>query len=470
MFDIRLDRLSKASLSQQIQDGITAAIRDGRLGPDARLPSWRDLASQLGVARGTVRAAYGRLADDMLISTAGSAGTRVVGRPVRSAKQDPSSDTPPLPEFFFRSYTARVKTFQMGVPAQDEFPVTPWSRIITNAAKASALTPARYPDPRGEYDLRKEIAAYIAIARGVSCMPSQIIITNGYVSALGLAARVLQLEGKHAWIEDPGYPLTRIALGLVGVKAVPVGVDGEGLNVQFGLAVAADAALAIVTPGQQAPLGMTLSLRRRQDLLAWAAKNNRWIIEDDYLGELQLNGRAAPALAAIDESGRVIHIGTFSKTISPMIRLGFMIVPPSLSAAFSEGAASIAPAPSPVVQMAISEFVREGHYLRHLRRMKRLYSARRDLLLRHITSSGLDRLAGANAAGTTVILNLPVGMRDRVVAEAAQKYDLYPGALSPWYASEPSSRPALLLNFTNYDGRTDAPCIALAKVLNEHAA
>lgn len=469
MIDIRLDRGSKASLSQQIRDGISAAIRDGRLEPDARLPSWRDLASQLGVARGTVRAAYGRLADDMLVTSAGSAGTRVVETPPRGTRIDRSGEAPPLPDIF-RSFAARVSTFQMGVPAQDEFPVTTWSRIIANAAKTSALTPARYPDPRGEYDLRKEIAAYIAIARGVSCTPSQVLITTGYGSALSLAVRVLRLEGTRAWIEDPGYPLTRIALGFAGIEAVPVAVDGEGLDVETGLRAAADAALAILTPGQQAPLGMTLSLRRRHGLLDWAAKNDRWIIEDDYLGELQLDGRAAPALAAIDEHGRVIHIGTFSKTISPTIRLGFMIVPPSLAGAFGEGAASTAPAPSPVVQVAIAEFVREGHYLRHLRRMKRLYTGRRDLLLKHIEGSGLGRLASSTAAGTTVVLNMPAGIDDKAVADAAQQQGLSPAALSPWYVSEASSRPGLLLSITNYDARNDAPCTTLARILDRPAA
>ena len=213
-----------------------------------------------------------------------------------------------------------------------------------------------------------------------------------------------------------------------------------------------------------------MSLDRRHALLEWATRAKAWVIEDDYLGELQLQGRAAPALAANDHTGRVIHIGTFSKTISPTIRLGFMIVPASLSGAFGEGAASTAPAPSPVVQMAIAEFLREGHYLRHLRRMKRLYTARRDLLLKHIAGSGLDRLASLNAAGTTVILNMPAGTNDKAVADAAQHHGLSPAALSPWYASEASSRPGLLLNVTNYDARSDAPCVALASVLDHPQA
>lgn len=464
MLDIRLDRNAKASLSQQIHQGMAAAIRDGRLKPGARLPSWRDLASQLGVARGTVRDAYGRLADDMLVTAAGSAGTHVVETAPKDRKVDPSAEAPPLPDIF-GNFTDGVRIFQMGVPAQNEFPTTTWSRIIATAAKASALSPARYPDPRGDFELRREIAAYVAIARGISCTPAQVVITNGYGSALSLAVRVLRLVGAIAWIEDPGYPLTRIALGFAGITAIPVAVDGEGLDVELGMRIAEDAALAIVTPGQQAPLGMTMSLKRRLAVLDWADRNNSWIIEDDYLGELQLTGRAAPALAAMDENGRVIHIGTFSKTIGPTIRLGFMIVPPSLAGAFGVGAASTAPAPASVVQLAIAEFLREGHYLRHLRRMKRLYAARRDLLMEHIETSGLDQLATPGAAGATVVLTLRAGTDDKAIAKAAHVQGLSPVALSPWYLSAASSRPGLLLSVTNYDPRSHVPCVTLANIL-----
>jgi DNA-binding transcriptional MocR family regulator len=159
-----------------------------------------------------------------------------------------------------------------------------------------------------------------------------------------------------------------------------VPVDGEGLDVQQGIAISQHAALAVVTPGQQAPLGMTMTLARRRALLAWAAGHGAYIVEDDYLGELQLRGRAAPALASIDHAGRVLHIGTFSKTISPSLRLGFMVVPSHLALTFAETAACLAPAPNIAIQHTVAEFIREGHYLRHLRKMKRLYAARQQRL------------------------------------------------------------------------------------------
>ena len=182
-------------------------------------------------------------------------------------------------------------------------------------------------------------------------------------------------------MEDPGFPLTRTALGLAGMTVTAVPVDAEGLDIAAGVRSAAGAALSVVTPGQQAPLGMPMSLPRRLALLAWARRNDAWIIEDDYLSELQLKGRAAPALASLDHWGRVLHIGSFSKTISPALRLGFLVVPPEMARRFGELAACLAPAPAALLQRAVAQFLREGHYLRHLRRMKRLYAARREALL-----------------------------------------------------------------------------------------
>ena len=466
MIDLRLVRSSKTSLAEQVRDGIAAAIYEGRLKPGARLPSWRDLASQLGIARGTVRVAYERLADELLVTAAGSAGTRVVDTPPLTANVDSQTEPPPLAELY-HDFNSGVELFQMGIPAQDSFPFKTWSRILTNTAKVIATTPAYFPDPRGQFELRQEIAAYIALARGISCTPSQIIVTSGYGSALGLATRVLPLEGAKAWVENPGYPITRTAVALARMEAVHVSVDREGMDIEEGIAKAPDAALAIVTPGQQAPSGSTMSLRRRNALLGWAERSGAWIIEDDYLGELQLKGRAAPALAS-NPNGRVIHIGTFSKTISPTLRLGFVVVPSALAARFGEAAASIAPAPSPIVQTAMAVFVREGHYLRHLRKMKRLYAGRRDLLLDHIVQSRLDTLADAKVAGLTILLSLAKGTSDIAIAEQAQKYRLAPIPLSTWYGISGSAQSGLLLSITNYAPKTADACVTLARIIGSH--
>jgi GntR family transcriptional regulator/MocR family aminotransferase len=251
-------------------------------------------------------------------------------------------------------------------------------------------------------------------------------------------------------MEEPGYFVTRVGLGLAGMRVVSVAVDEHGLDVQQAIATAPDAAIAVVTAGQQAPLGVTLSSGRRHALLRWAIRSGGWILEDDYLSELQLRGRAAPALMAMDRAGRVIYLGTFSKTMSPSLGVGFVVAPPALAAGFAKVAACLAPAPNAAMQLAIAEFLREGHYLRHLRRMKRLYAARRDAL-----RACLGGLSGVEAmAGLALLLRLPPGSDDLAIARKALAHGLAPAALSGWYATDAARAPGLLLGVTNLSDAT----------------
>ena len=442
-FGISLDRAGRLSLSEQIADGIRAAIREGRLAPGARLPSWNDLATQLGVARGTVRSAYERLADGQFIVAAGAAGTRVARRPP-ALRLEPEAPRTRRAFGAFASGPTLPGPFQVGVPAADLFPAALWSRLLAQAARDAAMMPAGYPDPRGEPKLRAEIAGYLAVARGFACRPSQVFVTNGYAGALGITLRALKLHGAQAWVEDPGYPFARTALAWAGLTCVPVPVDGEGMDVAAGMARAPDARVAMVTPGQQAPLGVTLSLDRRHALLDWAHAGDRWIVEDDYLGELQLARRAAPALASMD-ARRVVHIGTFSKTISPALRMGFLVVPLDLVDSVTEVVGTLDPAPSPSVQLALEVYMRDGHYLRHLRRMKRAYAERRDALLAALTVLGID----LEPAGLAIHIRLPGGVDDVSVAREALAEYLSPIPMSPWYAGGVESRSGLLLGVTN---------------------
>ncbi|WP_029585461.1 PLP-dependent aminotransferase family protein [Bradyrhizobium sp. URHD0069] len=448
---IDLDRAKKIPLAAQIYSAIRDAIETGRLASGARLPSWRDLAVQLGVSRGTVRAAYARLINEQFAIGLGAAGTRVAERPTASSTPPWSPEAPPLPHLF-HDFGSAPLVFQMGVPSQDAFPFKLWSRILTREARRGAAAPVGYPDPRGDPELRKEVAAYLGIARGVRCSPTQVFVTAGFSGALGLAIRGLQLERMGAWMEDPGFPLTRTALGLAGMTVTAVPVDAEGLDIDAGVRSAAAAALAVVTPGQQAPLGMTMSLPRRLALLAWARRNDAWIIEDDYLSELQLKGRAAPALASLDHGGRVLHIGSFSKTISPALRLGFLVVPPEMAPRFGDLAACLAPAPVTPVQRAVAEFIREGHYLRHLRRMKRLYAARREAVLRCLREVASDSMKVQATAGMAVVTLLPEFASDVDIALRALQFGLAPVPLSPWYMHSPAPQ-GLLLGVTNLDER-----------------
>jgi GntR family transcriptional regulator/MocR family aminotransferase len=448
---IDLDRANKTPLATQIYTAIRTAIESGQIPADTRLPSWRDLAAQLGVSRGTVRIAYERLIDEQLALSLGAAGTRVTERPAVTPAAGGPPETLPMPDLF-HAFGAAPLAFQMGVPAQDAFPYKLWSRILARAARRTAASPVGYPDPRGDPDLRREVAAYLGIARGMRCTPAQVLITAGFSGALGLVLRALALEGKPAWVEDPGFPLTRTALALAGMTVTGVPVDAEGLDVAAGRRMAPDARLAVVTPGQQAPLGMTMTLARRRTLLDWARASGAWIVEDDYLSELQLEGRAAPALASLDHDGRVLHIGTFSKTISPALRLGFLVVPPELAPHFGDVAACLAPAPTGPVQRAVADFLQEGHYLRHLRRMKRLYAARRVALVRCLQAEAADVLEVQATAGMAVVTRLRGNVSDVDVAARALRAGMAPVPLSPWSLHAPHPH-GLLLGVTNVDGR-----------------
>jgi GntR family transcriptional regulator/MocR family aminotransferase len=442
LLKLTVDRSEKVTLSEQIRRGIGKAIQDGVLEPGARLPSWQDLAVQLGVARGTVRTAYEKLAAAQLIIGSRAAGTHVADRPRSSPKTERSLIAGSFIETYLEM-TQGPALFQMGVPSSSTMPSTLLARMRASAVRAELSAPPLYPDPRGELELRREIAAYLAVARGINCSPSQVIITGGFAGGLGLALNVLGLQGSSAWFEEPGFPWTRRALELARVLPVPIPVDGEGFEFDHAVRHHPEARLAVLTPGQQAPLGATLSLHRRLQLIEWAERYGAWIIEDDYLSELQLTGRPAPALASIDNHGRVIHVGSFSKTISPVLRLGFVIAPIELASRFGEVAACLSPPPGPSVQLAISEFIREGHYLRHLRRIKRAYAATRQPVLDYFR----DALGPENvsAPGLSVLLKLPKGAPDVAIAREALTFGTFPAPLSPWYSSAQAAEAGLLL-------------------------
>lgn len=459
---ITLDRSARTPLSEQIRKAIAVAIDNGVLVPGARLPSWLDLAAQLGVARGTVRAAYDRLSDAQHIVSSKANGTTVAKRPRTAAKPDTPVAPGPVVEMF-QDLTGQG-IFQLGVPAQDTLPAKLLARIRARAVRAELSAVTRYSDPRGELALRREIAAHLAIARGLQCSPAQIVITSGFTGGLGLALRVLGLEGRRAWMEDPGFPLTRKGLELARLGLVPIPVDGNGLDVEHGLKHAPDAALAVVTPGQQAPLGPPLSPKRRAQLLDWAAQTGGWIIEDDYLGELQLDGRAAPALASLDRGGRVIHLGSFSKTISPTLRLGFLVAPEPLAAQFADVATCLVPAPGPAVQLSTAEFMRDGHYIRHLRRTKRAYCDNRDALTSALRPWSND----VRVAGLAVMLTLPDKTSDVEITRRVLAHGLAPAPLSPWYLSPKRAQPGLLLGIATVPDRgVPAACKRLFEAIRD---
>lgn len=458
---ITVERTSSVPIGEQIYTAIRQAILSGVLPPGQRLPSGRDLAIQLGVARGTVRLAYDRLAAENLVFGAGPAGTRISKQ---LPPQPPSLENPldgPLVGFT-RPYSSAPLPFQMGVPANDAFPAKTWTRLKANAVRVDASGFTTYADPRGEPHLRSQIASHLAVSRQIQCHPDQVIITSGYRHALMLALTALQVHGRRAWIEEPGYPLGKRALEILGMKTHPVPVDDEGLCVEDGMMRAPDAAVALVSPGQQAPLGMPLSAARRRALLGWADAQRAWIIEDDYLGELQIDGRAAPALASGSGSERVIHIGAFSKTMSPALGLGYLVAPPALGKQIVEVAAVLAPSPNRTTQLALGEFLESGHFLRHLRQMKALYRERRTNTLAYLSNA----LRPVATSGLGLIAYLPQVTNDIAIVGEARKRGLAPSALSSWYVRPERVMPGLMLSITNIrDDNLKAACDSILSIV-----
>lgn len=442
--DLTLSRQASLNLSEQIVAAVSAAIRSGRIRPGARMPSARDFAIQLGVARGTVRAAYDMLADSQLLVAKGAAGTWVGERLLLPSTSVPQISTPSPLSGVLHDFGTPPRIFQLGVPAGDAFPGKVWSRIVSRHARRMSGRSVGYPDPRGSQHLREQLVSYLAMTRGINCQASQIIITHGFAGALGLISLAMNWCGQKIWTEDPGYLLARKALELAGMTVVGVKVDQEGIRVSEGQSLASDARLALVTPGQQAPLGMPLSPGRRGELLHWAKMSEGFIIEDDYLGELQLTGRAAPALASLDGE-RVLHIGTFSKNLSPALRMGYLVVPERLSGQFGDVAAALLPAASFVLQDAVAEFLREGHFMRHLRRMKRLYAQRQAKML----SALRNHFPLVYPAALAVVVEFSPGTKDVDIARKALAYGMAPTPLSRWYLHEEQCRYGLILSVTN---------------------
>src|SRR5215470_410901 len=381
---LALDGASQLPVYRQIYGRIVAAVLDGRLPPGARLPSARSLAAQLSIARGTVETAYQLLAGEGYIVARGAAGTLVApaldrkllksggaARSVDAAVSPAAAGAPLRPPALFR----------MGLPALDAFPHKIWSRLFARQARSLSPIDLGYQSPAGHQALRAQVARYLAVARGVSCVPGQVFITSGFQGALGLIVRCLLRPGDAVWVEDPGYDNARNALRLAGARLIGVPVDKDGADVGWAVDKAPPARLAVVTPTHQSPLTVTLSLPRRMALLAWAAAAEAWIVEDDYDSEYRYLGKPLPALKGIDRRDRVLFVGSFSKVLSPGLRVGYLVVPPALVERFVAIANLLQPPPAALIQATIAAFLDQGYLGRHIRRMRQLYAERRTALV-----------------------------------------------------------------------------------------
>ncbi|WP_437939587.1 PLP-dependent aminotransferase family protein [Sorangium sp. So ce341] len=444
---VRRRQRSAGTLQAQLYDRLRQAILSGALASGARVPSARAMALEAGVSRGTVDAAYARLSVEGFLVARGAAGTFVTTPlPIAAAFAPAAPPEPPRKEPRAR---AELRPFQIGVPAVDAFPVATWSRLLGRHARRARAGDLAGSDPCGDRALREAIAAHLAVSRGVVARADQVMITGGYHGALGLLARALARPGDGAWFEEPGYHRARAALELAGLRLAAVPVDAEGLDVARGAALAPRARFAFVTPSHQMPLGMALSLPRRLALLAWARGADAWIIEDDYDGEFQRASAPLPALKSLDDQGRVIYAGTFSKSMFPALRLGFLVVPDGARDALARVASLLHPAPLLAVQRAAADFLGEGHFARHVRRMRALYSERHGALARALEELSAPQLQVEEGTGGLHLIARLTGARDGEVVERASQLGLAPGALSSFYRSDPDEGrlDGLLLGF-----------------------
>lgn len=440
---------------RQIYLRIRAAIEAGRLAPGDRVPSARSMASERGCARGTVEEAYQLLVAEGYLVRRGAAGSAVspeLASPAASWRPPPARGRR-MPSTPKRSVAAPVATqaspFLMGVPALDAFPKAQWTRLAARQSRRLDGRHLLYPDPLGYAPLRESLARYLAVGRGIACAPDQIIITAGYKGALELATLVLLKRGGTVWMEDPGYGIASDLLSAMGVEVVSVPIDTEGLCVAAAEAMAAKARLAVVTPSHQFPTCVTMSLPRRQALLDWSERQQSWIIEDDYDGEFHYAGRPLPALKSIDRGQRVLYAGSFSKTLFPGLRLGYLVLPEQLIPGFGMVVQRRNTAPAIHLQAVAADFMDEGHFGRHLRRMRKLYGARRAALIDALERTLGETLQLRVASGGLHLLAGVVGAkRDTVLAEQARSRGYALHALSA-HCRRARAQNALLLPFTN---------------------
>lgn len=470
---VAVDRKSPTPLHRQIYDGFRSAILDGRLHPGQRIPSTRLLASEIAVSRFPILNAYAQLLAEGYLESRVGAGTvvssslpdQLTSSPPTGTKTTPKRNGPrlvskrcsllPPPEPI--PWMMHSGAFRVGQVAVDQFPHQVWSSLVARRGRCMNAHSVHYGDMMGSEILRRAITHYLNTARSVRCVPEQVLIVNGSQQALEITARVLLDPGKRVWIEEPCYRLARDVFRMNGCALVPVRVDEEGLDVASGIGKSPNARAAFVSPSHQFPLGVTMSASRRLQLIDWAHHSGAWIIEDDYDSEYRYESLPIASLQGLDPNSRVIYIGTFSKVLFPALRLGYIVVPPDLVDRFLVVRRVMDLGAPTFHQQVLADFIEQGHFERHIRRMRIHYGELRSVLAEALREQ-LDKALApvGDEAGMHVTVMLQTNHRDEEVAvrAARQKLSLWP--LSRLYMHRP--RQGFILGF----GGTTAREIPLA--------
>ncbi|HSR49528.1 MAG TPA: PLP-dependent aminotransferase family protein [Acidobacteriota bacterium] len=458
-------RESSVPLQRQLYDAIRRAILEGGLPPGTRLPSSRGLAAEWGLGRNTVVNAFEQLAAEGYLESRIGSGTYVSDSLPEEFLQVQKDEPGPskveskgqLPVLSRRVewYASLQMTpdpespipFSPGLPALDAFPVEQWRRIAARQMRRITRSALSYGDPRGLDALRRSLSSYLNTARGVRCDWRQILILSSSQQALDLCARVLLEPGEKVWMEEPGYLGARGALGAAGARLVPIPVDDEGINVEEGIGRAPEARMVYVTPSHHFPLGSMLSLGRRLALLEWASRSGAWILEDDYDSEFRYAGQPLASLQGLDESGRVFYVGTFSKVLFPSLRLGYLVVPEALLDAFTSARALMDGHPPGFTQRILADFIGEGHFSAHIRRMRGLYRRRMKVLVEALREAFPEGPTVAPVdSGMHLVLDLEKEADDRALSRTLGDSRIDAPSLSRYYLADPQ-RKGLMLGF-----------------------
>lgn len=474
---IVLDR--RQGLSRQLYQQLRARILDGRIGRGTRLPASRDLATVLGISRNSVVHAYDQLTAEGFIHSKVGAGTFVALPEKLSTKLSTGFHTPlstdlstkltdtagdTVSPVWVNSAFERLqnhhlplpkkgppKAFRVGIPAFDLFPFDIWSKLQAAFWRRPDLGSLGYGEAEGDPRLRELIAAYLRSSRGLSCTVEQIVITSGAQQAINLCAQLLLEPGDTVAVENPGYRAAGFAFANAGATLRGIAVDNQGLCCSELNQVEA-CRLAYVTPAHQYPTGVTMSLARRLELLSWAERRQGWIIEDDYDGEYRYSGAPLAPLAALDGQGRVIYVGTFGKVAFPALRLGYLVLPPRLVEPFRRRRAVAVRSSEVGTQAVMAEFIAQGHFQRHIRRMRRAALSRRDALLEHWPSdvAGCAPMPRVDA-GLHVKIDVDGPAREAQLVQLAEAAGVEINPLSGYWLTGSQASHGLVLGFAAVD-------------------
>ena len=449
-----LNPSSSEPIYRQLYRRMREAIASGLLTPGDRVPAARALAKELGLARSTIDSAYSLLTSQGYLQARGQAGTFVA----KGISAQPAAAPAPRTSPASPATAPAILPFQMGLSALDAFPRKKWAQIGARCVRSTRPQDMAIPPPHGLESLRSAIATYLQVARGIHCSPAQVFITSGYRDTLALIAHALLKPGDRVLVEDPGYPPTRQLLEHLHIHPVPLAVDQDGMRTSEGLD-AIGARAAVVTPAHQSPLCVALSLPRRLELLAWANRQQAWIVEDDYDGEYRYISRPLPALKSLDRHGRVLYSGTFSKVLFAGLRLAYLVVPTTQIQGFEQASQTFQSGCPHLTQAIVAAFMNEGHFARHIQRMRKLYAERRAF-----TINGLNKVLGshihidANPGGMHLVVRLNDRQPDRQLVQRMRQAGLFAEALSDW-GVQGEAPSALLLGFANIDSQASAEAL-----------